>query len=151
MSRYTATIRWTRDPSTDFARGQYSRAHLWEFDGGVTVPASPSPHVVPEPWSDVHAVDPEEAFVASLSSCHMLFFVDLARRDGLVVDRYVDEAEGLIEKRADGRMWMSRVTLRPRVAWGGDPPDDGAIADLHDRAHQACFIANSVTTKVTVE
>ena len=152
MSTYTATIRWTRDPSTDFAKGQYSRVHQWSFDGGVTVPASPSPHVVPAPWSDQAGVDPEEAFVASLSSCHMLFFVDFARRGGWVVDSYVDEAEGLLEKRADGKMWMSRVTLHPRVEFSGDKrPTDADIADLHHRAHEACFIANSGTTEVTVE
>jgi organic hydroperoxide reductase OsmC/OhrA len=152
MSTYTATIRWTRDRSTDFTRGQYSRAHSWEFDGGLTVAASPSPHIVPAPWNDPAGVDPEEAFVASLSSCHMLFFVDFARRDGWVVDSYVDEAEGVLEKRSDGKMWMSRVTLRPRVTWGtGSQPDEAAIADLHHRAHDACFIANSVTTEVTVQ
>jgi organic hydroperoxide reductase OsmC/OhrA len=151
MSTYTATIRWTRDPSTDFARGQYSRAHTWEFDGGLTVPASPSPHVVPAPWNDPAGVDPEEAFVASLSSCHMLFFVDFARRAGLVVDSYVDHAEGVLEKRADGKMWMSKVTLRPGVTWGGNPPDAAAIAGLHHKAHEACFIANSLTTEVIVD
>jgi len=152
MSTYTATIRWTRDPSTDFARGQYSRAHSWEFDGGVTVPASPSPHVVPQPWSDTSAVDPEEAFVASLASCHMLFFVDFARRAGFVVDSYVDQSEGLLEKRDDGKMWMSQVTMRPQVAFSGDKrPTDAEIAELHHRAHDQCFIANSVTTKVIVE
>jgi len=152
MSTYTATIRWIRDPSTDFAKGQYSRAHEWVFDGGVTVPASPSPHIVPAPWSDQAAIDPEEAFVASLSSCHMLFFVDFARRDGWMVDSYVDEAEGALEKRDDGKMWMSRVTLHPRIIFSGDrQPDEAAIAGLHHRAHEACFIANSVTTEVTVE
>ena len=151
MSTYTATIRWSRDRNTDFSKGQYSRAHEWAFDGGVTVPASPSPHIVPQPWSDLNAVDPEEAFVASLSSCHMLFFVDFARRAGLVVDSYVDEAEGVLEKRADGKMWMSRVTLHPRVAWDGNPPDEATIADIHHRAHEACFIANSVTTEVKVQ
>ena len=151
MSTYTATIRWTRDPSTDFTKGQYSRAHEWVFDGGITVPASPSPHIVPAPWSNPAGVDPEEAFVASLSSCHMLFFVDFARRDGWVVDSYVDEAEGILEKRSDGKMWMSRVTLHPRVSWGGTAAGDAAIADLHHRAHDACFIANSVTTDVRVE
>ena len=151
MTIYTATIRWARDPGTDFARGQYSRAHEWAFDGGAVVPASPSPHVVPAPWSDQAGVDPEEAFVASLSSCHMLFFVDFARRAGLVVDSYVDEAEGVLEKRADGRMAMTRVTLHPRVTWAGPPPDAPALADLHHRAHEACFIANSVTTEVTVD
>ena len=151
MSTYTATIRWTRDQNIDFAKGQYSRAHEWAFDGGVTVPASPSPHVVPAPWSDPAGVDPEEAFVASLSSCHMLFFVDFARRDGWVVDSYVDEAEGVLEKRSDGRMAMTRITLHPRVTWSGNPPAETAITDLHHRAHEACFIANSVTTEVTIE
>jgi organic hydroperoxide reductase OsmC/OhrA len=150
MSSYTATVRWRRAGEGDFAKGQYSRAHTWEFDGGVTVPASASPHIVPAPWSDAGGVDPEEAFIASLSSCHMLFFVDFARRDGWIVDEYVDEAEGVIEKRGDGKMWMSRVTLHPRVSWGGEQPDESVIADLHHRAHDACFIANSVTTEVTV-
>ncbi len=152
MTTYTATIRWTREgEAEDFAKGRYSRAHEWSFDGGATIPASPSPHVVPDPWNDPHGVDPEEAFVASLSSCHMLFFVDFARRAGLVVDSYVDEAEGVIEKRDDGKMWMSRVTLRPRVTWGGDAPGEAALAELHHKAHDFCFIANSVTTDVTVE
>jgi len=151
LSTYTAKIRWTRDPGTDFSKGQYSRAHEWIFDGGLSVPASPSPHIVPAPWNDPNGVDPEEAFVVSLSSCHMLFFVDLARRAGFVVDEYVDEAEGLLEKRADGKMAMTRVILHPRVIWGDIPPDDISIADLHHRAHEACFIANSVTTEVTVE
>jgi organic hydroperoxide reductase OsmC/OhrA len=151
MSSYTATIRWTRKGEGDFAKGQYSRAHEWAFDGGAVVAASPSPHIVPAPWSDAAGVDPEEAFIASLASCHMLFFVDFARRAGLVVDSYVDEAEGVLGKRTDGRMAMTEVTLHPRVTWGGDAPDEGAVADLHHRAHEACFIANSVTTEVTVE
>jgi organic hydroperoxide reductase OsmC/OhrA len=151
MSTYTATIRWTRSGDGDFAKGQYSRAHDWVFDGGAAVPASPSPQVVPAPWSDQAGVDPEEAFVASLSSCHMLFFVDFARRAGLVIDDYVDEAEGVLEKRGDGKMAITRVTLHPRMAWASDPPDDATIADLHHRPHEACFIANSVTTEVTVE
>jgi organic hydroperoxide reductase OsmC/OhrA len=151
MSSYIATIRWTRDPSTDFARGQYSRAHTWEFDGGLTVPASPSPHVVPAPWNDPNGVDPEEAFVASLSSCHMLFFVDYARRAGFVVDSYVDEAEGVLDKRPDGKMAMTLLTLRPKITFSGaNPPTPEEIADLHHRAHEDCFIANSVTTEVTI-
>src|SRR5690348_8288828 len=148
---HTATIRWSRTGEGDFTKGQYSRAHEWLFDGGARVAASASPHIVPAPWSDARGVDPEEAFVAALSSCHMLFFIDFARRAGLVVDSYTDEAEGVLEKRQDGRMAMTRVTLRPRISWGGKAPDAGAIADLHHRAHEACFIANSVTTKVTVE
>ncbi|MFL6725679.1 MAG: OsmC family protein [Sphingomicrobium sp.] len=152
MSTYTATIRWSRTGDGDFAKGQYSRAHQWVFDGGLIVPASPSPHIVPAPWNDPAGVDPEEAFVASLSSCHMLFFVDFARRAGIVVDSYVDEAEGVLDKRADGKMAMTRVTLHPRVEFSGEnPPTAEEIADLHHRAHDACFIANSVTTEVTVE
>ena len=151
MSTYTATIRWSREGAEGFAKGQYSRAHEWAFDGGAVVPASASPHIVPAPLSDAAGVDPEVAFVASLSSCHMLFFLDFARRDGLLIDAYVDEAEGVLEKGADGRMAMTRVTLRPRVEWGGAAPDAAKIADLHHRAHEACFIANSVTTEVRVE
>jgi organic hydroperoxide reductase OsmC/OhrA len=151
MSTYTATIRWSRGDAPDFAKGQYSRAHEWAFDGGHVMKASASPHVVPAPWSDPAGVDPEEAFVASLSSCHMLFFLDFARRAGLVVDDYVDEAEGELGKRADGRIAMTRVTLHPRVTWAEDPPNEAALADLHHRAHDACFIANSVNTEVTVD
>ena len=151
MSTYTATIRWSRESAEDFAKGQYSRAHDWAFDGGAVVAASASPHIVPAPWSDAAGVDPEEAFVASLSSCHMLFFLDFARRGGLTIDSYVDEAEGVLEKGADGRMAMTRVTLRPRVEWGGEAPDAAKIANLHHLAHAACFIANSVTTEVTVK
>ncbi len=150
MSTYTATISWSRDGAEGFAKGQYSRAHEWAFDGGAVVPASASPHIVPKPWSDEAGVDPEEAFIASLSSCHMLFFLDFARRAGFVADSYVDEAEGVMAKRDDGRMWMSRVTLRPRVMWAGEAPDAAAVAELHHKAHEACFIANSVTSVVTV-
>jgi organic hydroperoxide reductase OsmC/OhrA len=151
MSTYTSIIRWSGTGEGDFVKGQYSRAHEWAFDGGAVVPASASPHIVPAPWSNPKGVDPEEAFVASLSSCHMLFFLDFARRQGFVIDGYVDEAEGVLDKRGDGKIAMTRVTLRPRVTWGGNLPEEAAIADLHHRAHEACFIANSVTTEVTVE
>jgi organic hydroperoxide reductase OsmC/OhrA len=151
MSTYTATIRWDRSGDGDFTKGQYSRAHEWAFDGGAVVPAGPSPHIVPQPWGNPAGVDPEEAFVASLSSCHMLFFVDFARRAGFVLDSYVDEAEGVMEKREDGAMWMSRVTLRPLLQWSGDAPDAAALADLHHKAHEACFIANSVSSEVVVD
>ena len=152
MSTYTATVRWSRKDDGDFTKGQYSRAHEWIFDGGVTVPASPSPHIVHAPWSDPNAVDPEEAFIASLSSCHMLFFIDFAWRAGFILDGYTDQADGVLEKRANGKMAITRVLLRPRIQWGGGMPPDGAtIADLHHRAHEACFIANSVNTEVTVQ
>src|SRR3954467_15512959 len=132
MSTYTAIIRWSRTGDDDFAKGQYSRAHTWAFDGGLTVPASPSPHIVPAPWNDPAGVDPEEAFVASLSSCHMLFFVDFARRAGFVGDSCVEGAEGVLDKRGDGKMAMTRVTLRPRVEFSGaNPPTAEEMADLH--------------------
>jgi organic hydroperoxide reductase OsmC/OhrA len=152
MSTYTAIIRWKRGADDAFAQGRYSRAHEWVFDGGAVVPASASPHVVPKPYSDEAGVEPEEAFIASLSSCHMLFLLDFARRAGFVVDSYEDRAEGVMEKNSEGRIAITRVTLRPDIAWGGETqPDAAAIVDLHHRAHEACFIANSVTTKVTVE
>ena len=151
MSTYTATIRWSRTGDGDFTRGQYSRAHEWAFDGGAVVPASPAPGIVQPPYSDPAGVDPEEAFVASLSSCHMLFFLDFARRNGWTIDSYVDEAEGVLEKGADGKIAMTRVTLHPRVEWKDEGPDPAALADLHHKAHEACFIANSVKTEVVVD
>jgi organic hydroperoxide reductase OsmC/OhrA len=151
MSTYTATVRWNRRTEDAFTDGKYSRAHEWAFDGGAVVPASPAPDVVRPPLSDPAGVDPEEAFVASLSSCHMLFFLDYARRAGLTIDSYVDEAEGVLEKGADGKGSMTRVTLRPRIAWGAEAPDAATIAELHHKAHEACFIANSVKSEVKVE
>jgi organic hydroperoxide reductase OsmC/OhrA len=152
MSTHTATVRWKRGATDVFAQGRYTRVHEWAFDGGAVVPASASPSVVPKPYSDEAAVDPEEAFIASLSSCHMLFFLDFARRGGFVVESYEDRGEGILEKGEDGRMAITRVTLRPHIEWGGNKgPDDAALAELHHKAHQACFIANSVTTKVKVE
>jgi organic hydroperoxide reductase OsmC/OhrA len=151
MATHNATIRWFASPGEDFAKGQYSRAHSWSFDGGAVVEASASPHVVPAPWSDAAGVDPEEAFVASLSSCHMLFFLDFARRSGVVVTSYEDEADGVMEKGDDGRIRITKVTLRPQIVFGGEAPDQAAIDALHHRAHEACFIANSVTTEVIVE
>lgn len=151
MSTYTATVAWSRgeQPFTD---GKYSRAHTWRFDGGVEVPASSSPHVVKVPMSNEQAVDPEEAFIASLSSCHMLFFLDFARRAGFRVDSYVDEAQGVLDKDGEGRMAMTSVTLRPLIAFSGDRIPTGADLDaLHHKSHEACFIANSVRSEVRVE
>ena len=151
MSHYTATVAWNRgeQPFTD---GKYSRAHVWRFDGGVEVRGSSSPHVVKPPMSDEAAVDPEEAFIASLSSCHMLFFLDFARRGGFRIDSYEDNAEGVLEKGTDGRMAMTVVTLRPKIAFSGDKqPSRAELDDLHHRSHEACFIANSVKTEVRVE
>ncbi|MEO5809018.1 MAG: OsmC family protein [Sphingomicrobium sp.] len=151
MSAHTATIRWSASPGEAFAKGQYSRKHEWRFDGGAVVAASASPTIVPAPWSDAGAVDPEEAFVASLASCHMLFFLDFARRSGVVVTAYEDAAEAELARGEDGVVRITRVTLRPRIAWDGEAPDAAALAALHDKAHHACFIANSVTCEVVVE
>ena len=148
---YRATVAWHRGEG-EFLKGRYSRGHTWRFDGGIEVPASASPQVVPKPYVVEAAVDPEEAFIASLSSCHMLTFLDLARRAGFVVESYEDEAEGVMEKNAAGKYWISRVTLRPRIAYGGDKrPSQDDLARLHHAAHEECFIANSVKTDVNVE
>ena len=151
MSAHIATVRWSASPGEDFARGRYSRAHRWEFDGGAVVAASASPAIVPAPWSDAAAVDPEEAFIASLASCHMLFFLDFARRAGVVVSEYEDAAEAVMAKGEDGKVRITRVTLRPRVEFGGVAPDAAALDALHHQAHEACFIANSVTCEVVME
>jgi len=150
MSSYTATLTWLRDDQP-FSDGKYSRAHEIAFDGGVTMPASSSPHVVRVPLSREDAVDPEEMFVASLSSCHMLFFLDFARRGGFVVDAYVDDAEGVMGKDDRGRMAMTQVKLNPQIAWGGDKtPTPEEIRELHHKAHEACFIANSFRGDVAI-
>ena len=145
-----AEIDWRLDG--EWRTGRYSRAHTVRFDGGITVAGSASPSVVPRPFAVDAAVDPEEMLVAALSSCHMLTFLDLARRDGVQVTRYRDCAEGRLEKRADGRSWVSQVVLRPEVVLGiGCDADAATLAPLHHRAHELCFIANSVLTEVRVE
>jgi organic hydroperoxide reductase OsmC/OhrA len=151
MSEHGANVSWQRGHAEDFVRGQYSRAHAWRFDGGAMVHASASPSVVPAPWSDPAGVDPEEAFVASIASCHMLWFLSLAAERGLVVERYEDAATGTLGRVARGVMAMTEVILRPRIAFGGDAPDAATIATLHEEAHARCFIANSVNTKIRVE
>jgi len=151
MSEHKATITWERS-GPDFLKGKFSREHTWSFDGGVTVPASASPSVVPAPYSNAAGVDPEEALVASVSSCHMLTFVFLASRQGIQVDRYRDEAVGIMTKGANGVPWVSRITLRPAIAFGGSViPDAAALDRLHHLAHEQCFIANSVKTEIVVE
>lgn len=151
MSDYTTTVTWRRGEQV-FSDRRYSRRHEIAFDGGAVVPGSPSPHNVREPMSDPTAVDPEEMFVASLSTCHMLWFLDIACRAGWIVDDYRDEALGTMAKNADGRIAMTLVTLRPAVRFGGPrQPDAAETARLHHLAHEACFIANSVKTEVRCE
>ena len=151
MAHYTAEILWLRgeQPFTD---NRYSRRHALRFDGGVEVPGSSSPHVVPLPMSDASAVDPEEAFVASLSSCHMLWFLAIAAKRRFCVDRYFDAAVGTMGKNAEGREAMLTVTLRPEVLFSGEHlPTREELADMHHKAHDECFIANSVKTEVRCE
>jgi organic hydroperoxide reductase OsmC/OhrA len=148
---YHALIHWARGDAP-FLDNRYSRGHSWSFDGGIEVPASSSPHVVRVPMSVAAAVDPEEALVAALSSCHMLWFLNLAAESGFIVDDYRDDAVGLMGKNAAGKIAMLRVTLRPQISFAGATrPTVAALAALHHRAHEACFIANSVTTDVRVE
>ncbi|PDT03599.1 peroxiredoxin [Rhizobium chutanense] len=148
MAKYGATIAWLRNGEA-FTDNRYSRVHRWTFDGGIEVLASASPHVVPLPYSAEDAVDPEEAFVASLSSCHMLWFLSLAVKQGFCVDSYTDAAEGVMEKNAAGRLAMTVVTLRPHVVFSGEKqPSPSELEALHHRAHSECFIANSVKSEV---
>ncbi|MES2716429.1 MAG: OsmC family protein [Pseudomonadota bacterium] len=151
MSLYTATIAWQRD-GQPFSDRRYRRQHQWRFDGGAVVAGSSSPQLVPLPMSDAAAVDPEEAFIAALSSCHLLWFLDIACRAGWVVDDYQDAATGVLAKNADGLLAMTVVTLRPLVRFAGErQPDATEIHRLHHAAHAACFIANSVRTEVRCE
>jgi organic hydroperoxide reductase OsmC/OhrA len=150
MARHAVRINWERGDAA-FLDNRYSRAHRWHFDGGAEVPASSSPHVVRAPMSDPSAVDPEEAFVASIASCHMLWFLSLAAAAGFRVDRYDDSAEGRMEKDAGGRMAITHVTLRPEVTCSGDRmPTTAELDRLHHEAHERCFIANSVRTEIVV-
>ena len=151
MIEHKASIHWQFDGG-DFRKGRYSRAHTWRFDGGLEVPASPSPHVVPAPWSEAGAVDPEEAFVAAIASCHMMTFLFLASRAGFLVERYEDDAVGSMVKNEQGRWWVNEVVLKPRIVYGGDKrPDATEIAHLHHAAPEECFIANSVKTDIRGE
>jgi organic hydroperoxide reductase OsmC/OhrA len=151
MSQHTSTITWQRDNAT-FTDKRYSRAHTWTFDGGASIPASSSPDVVPVPYSVPENVDPEEAFIASLSSCHMLWFLDCAARAGFTVDSYFDEVVGVMEKNAAGKMWIARVTLHPHVVFSGEKAVEGSrVSELHHQAHESCFIANSVKTEIEIQ
>lgn len=151
MAQYTAEVLWLRGEQ-DFLGNRYSRRHLLRYDGGVEVPGSSSPHVVPVPMSDAAAVDPEEAFVSSLSSCHMLWFLSIAAKRKFCVDRYFDAALGIMERNEAGKMAMTVVTLRPEVTFSGEHlPTREQLDQMHHEAHEECFIANSVKTEVRCE
>ena len=151
MATYTAEVEWSRGDQA-FSDGRYSRSHRIRFDGGVDIEGSASPHVVRAPFSSETGVDPEEMLVASLSTCHMLTFLDMAKRAGFRVDRYLDRAEGVMGKNIQGKTAVTHVTLRPQIAFSGERlPNAAELEELHHRAHEECFIANSVTTEVVVE
>lgn len=151
MAQYSAEIIWQRGEQA-FLDNRYSRNHLMRFDGGVELPGSASPHVVPLPYSDAAAIDPEELFVAALSSCHMLWFLSIAAKQGFRVDRYHDNASGVMTKNGDGKLAMTKVTLRPDVRFSGDKlPSHAELEALHHQAHEECFIANSVRSEVVME
>jgi len=151
MSKYSAKITWHRDEES-FENNQYSRVHTWKFDGGLEVLASASPHIVPPPMSVAANIDPEEAFVASLSSCHMLWFLHLAQEKQLIVESYIDNAVGILSKNSEGRLSMTTVTLLPEIVFYGKiQPKKKDIEELHHQAHESCFIANSVKTKIIIE
>jgi len=148
MSEYIAAVSWHRN-GVEFSDNRYSRKHVWTFDGGAEVPASASPHVVPIPLSDPTGVDPEEAFVAAISSCHMLWFLSIACKRGFVVESYSDKAVGIMAKNHEGKLAMTRVTLRPQVMFvGAELPDESTFHEMHENAHRECFIANSVRSEV---
>jgi organic hydroperoxide reductase OsmC/OhrA len=151
MSEHKAAIRWALK-GDDFFKGKYSREHTWTFDGGLTVAASSSPSAVPVPYSNPAHVDPEEAYVAAISSCHMLTYLFVASRQGFLVERYEDEAVGVMRKQErGGAIWVSAVTLNPRIVYGGDKQPSPADEErMHHLAHEQCFIANSVKTEITV-
>ena len=151
MSEHKARVQWTHAQG-DFLKGTYSREHTWTFDGGVTVPASPSPGVVPVPWSNPAHVDPEEGYVAAISSCHMLTFLYVAMREGFLVESYEDDAVGVMRKNERGAIWVSAVTLNPRIIYGGAKrPTDADVDHLHHLAHEQCFIADSVKTEIRID
>lgn len=151
MHSYDATVTWQRGGQA-FTDNRYSRGHRWTFDGGADVPASSSPYVVPVPMSDAAGVDPEEALVAATSSCHMLFFLNFAAKRGFIVDSYIDRASGIMEKNAEGRMAMTRITLRPDIVFAGERrPTREEIDRLHHDSHEQCFIANSLKSDIVLE
>ena len=151
MSKHTATICWNNN-GPDFLARRYSREHTLHFDGGAVVLGSPSPQIVPAPWSNPAAVDPEEAFVAAVSSCHMLWFLHVACDAGFLVESYEDEAEGMMTKNERGALWINRITLQPRITWGSSKqPTKDEVEHLHHLAHEQCFIAHSVKTEIIVQ
>jgi organic hydroperoxide reductase OsmC/OhrA len=151
MTDYHASITWQRDGAR-FTDNRYRRLHTWKFDAGLEVPASASPHSVPLPYSEARAVDPEEALVAAVSSCHMLWFLSIAAKRGFVVERYADNPIGTLGTNARGKEAITVITLRPAIAFGGSKsPSPAEVDAIHHEAHEVCCLANSVTAEVRCE
>jgi organic hydroperoxide reductase OsmC/OhrA len=149
MAKYFATIRWQLNNQSDFLKGRYSRGHTWSFDGGVEVVASSSPHVVPLPMSIEKAVDPEESFIASAASCHMLWFLSIAAQKGFIVESYSDAASGIMRKNRVGKISITSITLCPKTKFSGEKrPTLSDLKSLHHAAHENCFIANSIKSEI---
>jgi organic hydroperoxide reductase OsmC/OhrA len=151
MALYRASVDWALQPGEDFPNGRYGRGHAVAFEQGPQVRGTASSHVVGNRWAEAGAVDPEQMLVASISACHMLSFLHVARLAGFVVTRYRDAAEGLMEKTPEGRIAITRVALRPAIDWEGRTPAPAELDHLHHEAHEACYIANSVRTEIVVE
>ena len=143
------TVHWSSQADS-FSEGRYSRDHIWHSKKGWRIEASSSPDIVPIPYSNPTMIDPEEAFLASVSSCHMLWFIDLARRAGFRATDYVDHATGQMTSDSDGQCWISEISLAPRIIWVGPAPNRAKVEQLHAEAHQKCFIANSVKTAISI-
>jgi len=151
MSTYTAKITWKNDSPDTFTKNRYTRGHTWSFDGGIEIPASSSPHAVRVPFSVENAVDPEEALVASASSCHMLTFLWVASKKGFVIESYKDNAVGEMTKNENGVEWISKITLDPKIEWSGDKtPTADDLAEMHHAAHEGCYIANSIKSEIVI-
>jgi organic hydroperoxide reductase OsmC/OhrA len=151
MALFRASVDWALAAGEDFAAGRYARGHAVAFEGGPTLRGTASHHVVGNKWAEAGAVDPEQMLVGAVVGCHMLSFLHVARLAGFEVARYRDTGEGLMEENAEGRVAITRVTLRPQIDWRGSAPNAAQLAHLHHEAHDACFIANSIKTEVVVE
>ena len=151
MATYRATADWSLEGGGDFAKGRYSRGHVVVFDSGAEVQGTASPHIVGNKWAVAGAIDPEQMLVGAINTCHMLSFLHIAREAGFLITRYRDDAVGVMEKNAEGEMWVSKVTLHPQVTYEGRRPTPAERDEMHHAAHHICFIANSVKSEVVVE
>ena len=149
--KHLAKVTWEKQPQESFTDNAYSRVHNWEFDGGATIQASSSPHIVPIPFSNPDLVDPEEAFLAAAASCHMLFFLSIAASQGYQIMAYNDQAEGILQKNDQNQLAFAQIALKPEVVCGGEKlPDESQMQKMHEQAHERCFIAQSIKASIKI-